>query len=446
MPGSPSREGFRVERRRSSSSDSRTRSPPKPRTRRSRSRTAGRSRSPRHGHRAGSSAETHGKTRRKSRSRTRDRSRSPRHRRRSVSSNRPIHATPIKTRHGDSSTSDSSEEETSEDRKGLSRRKKMKAVDTTDPFSTIKRQISNKKNHEVPSAFAKKTWWEMRGMDASGKFVPEDESKHDEWKQKAKSDRLVRKYSGEAFADTKLDDGLHSIVDKTESQEEKDLIKMQRVMGAMGHLTLKAMEGYSTVYKKLMEFVNAGLGSPELKNPAYQGEQDQINHEYIWSDRQEKSYKDFQDILTELQVDVADHLASVSRIAASSFTKVLDKRREKVLAKIKKNNPMAASTISKLPPSANSLFGGDHDKLERVVKLSGHLNYGKKSHQGGQSGGSSYKSKHSGGGGAGNEGHGSDRGGGNGVGGGRGKGGKSSGGRGGRSFRGGTSYRGGKKN
>ena len=137
----------------------------------------------------------------------------------------------------------------------------MKAVDTTDPFSTIKRQISNKKNHEVPTSFVKKTWWEMRGMDASGKFVPEDESKHDEWKQKAKSDRLVKKYAGEAFADTKLDYGLHSIVDKTESQEEKDLIKMQRVMGAMGHLTLKAMEGYSTVYNKLTEFVNAGIGS-----------------------------------------------------------------------------------------------------------------------------------------------------------------------------------------
>ena len=352
----------------------------------------------------------------------------------------------MKSGHGDTSMSESSDEEASEDRLGMSRRKKMKAVDTTDPFSTFKKQISNRKSHEVPTTFVRKTWWEMRGMDTSGKFIPEDESKHDEWKLKAKSDRLVRKYSGEALADTKLDDGLYPIVDKFVSQEEKDLIKMQRIMGAMGHLTLKAMEGYSTIYGKLTEFVNVGLGSPELKNPAYQGEQDSINREFIWSDRQEKSYKDFQDILMELQVDVADHLASVSRIAASSFTKVLDKRREKVLAKIKRNNPMAASTISKLPPSANSLFGGDHDKLERVVKLSGHLNSSKKSRQGEQVGGSSYKPRSSGRGGAGYKGHGSDRGGGNNGGGGRYKGGKGSGGRGGKSFRGGNSYRGGKKN
>ena len=45
-------------------------------------------------------------------------SRSSRHRRRSVSSNRPPYTTPIKTRHGDSSSSDSSEEEASEEREG----------------------------------------------------------------------------------------------------------------------------------------------------------------------------------------------------------------------------------------------------------------------------------------------------------------------------------------
>ena len=91
-------------------------------THRSRSRTADYSRPPRHRRRSGSSAETrhstHGKTRCRSCSRTRDISRPPRHRRRSVSSNRPPYTTPIKTRHGDSSSSDSSEEEASEEREG----------------------------------------------------------------------------------------------------------------------------------------------------------------------------------------------------------------------------------------------------------------------------------------------------------------------------------------
>ena len=105
-----------------SSPGSRSRSSTEPGTSRSRSRTADYSRLPRHRRRSGSSAETHhsthGKTRCRSCSRTRNLSRSSRHRRRSVSSNRPPYATPIKTRHGDSSSSDSSEEEASEEREG----------------------------------------------------------------------------------------------------------------------------------------------------------------------------------------------------------------------------------------------------------------------------------------------------------------------------------------
>ena len=105
---------------------------------------------------------------------------------------------------------------------------------------------------------------------------------------------------------------------------------MQRAIGAMGHLTLRVMEGYSTIsiYKNL-EFVNAGLCRPPALRTLPVREEDFINPVYVWSDHQEKSYKDLQDLLTEIRVEVADHLASVSRIAASSFTKVQDNRHEK---------------------------------------------------------------------------------------------------------------------
>ena len=55
----------------------------------------------------------------------------------------------------------------------------------------------------------------------------------------AKSDRLINKWSGDpAFADTRLDDGLSSVVPKVVSNEETDLIKTQRAIGAIGHMVL----------------------------------------------------------------------------------------------------------------------------------------------------------------------------------------------------------------
>ena len=45
------------------------------------------------------------------------------------------------------------------------------------------------------------------------RICPEN-NKPDIWKNVAKSDKLVRKYSGDVFADTKPDDGLYSLVDK----------------------------------------------------------------------------------------------------------------------------------------------------------------------------------------------------------------------------------------
>ena len=57
------------------------------------------------------------------------------------------------------------------------------------------------------------------------------------------------------FADPRLDEGLHSIVDKDVTAEEKELSKQQKTLGAIAHLTLQGMEGYSCLYKRLNDLV-----------------------------------------------------------------------------------------------------------------------------------------------------------------------------------------------
>jgi hypothetical protein len=54
-------------------------------------------------------------------------------------------------------------------------------------------------------------------------------------------------------------------------------------------------------------------------------------------------YDQIQDIQREFQVDVAEPMANVARIAASAFTNSLDKRREKVITRIKKTNTKGRS-------------------------------------------------------------------------------------------------------
>ena len=249
-----------------------------------------------------------------------------------------------------------------------SREKKMKKVDTSNPFSTFEQHTRTKKQYLVPTPFVKEQWLKIRGMDASGKFLTEDESKPDTWKQMAKSDKLIKKFSGEIFSETKLDDGLHSIVDKNESGEEKDLSKYQKTFGSIGHLVLKTLEGYGDMYRKFGEFANKCIGHPRMQNPEWKDESSEVP-QYIWADYQINAYAEHQAILQEFQVDVAEPLSSVARVAASAYTSMLDKRREKVLSKIRRKNTNAANAISRIPPSSSSMFGGDHSQLEKTVQL-----------------------------------------------------------------------------
>ena len=334
--------------------------------------------------------------------------------------------------------------------KSRSRDKKIRKVDTSNPLSTFEKQTRQRKQHFVPSKFIKEKWLGLRGMDEDGKFIQEEDAKTDTWKNVAKSDRLVKKFAGDAFADTRLDDGLHAIVDKDTTTEEKEWAKQQKTVGAIAHLTLQAMEGYSGLYRRLDELVIAGIGQPNTDNPEWTGEDDTVHNKYIYSDWQNKYYEYFQSIQRELQVDVAEPMANVARIAAASFTNALDKRREKVVSRIKKNNSKAAAAIMRIPPSAHYMFGGDHSQLAKVVELTKDLSSTankqsfntptKSKYKGGSGGGASHsRGGHSGG----SRGHGG-RGGGAGNGASSSKKRRSEAEKSGDSFRGGNSSRGGK--
>ena len=72
-------------------------------------------------------------------------------------------------------SSDSSEDEKERDQKDPEafRKKKLRKVDTSNPFSTFERQTQNRKKYAIPSSFARDKWLKMRGMDESGKYVVE---------------------------------------------------------------------------------------------------------------------------------------------------------------------------------------------------------------------------------------------------------------------------------
>ena len=127
-------------------------------------------------------------------------------------------------------------------RESKSRAKKLKKVDPRNPLSTYERQTHRRKNFLEPSSFVKKEWFKLRGLDQDGKFVTEDDTKQDAWKTHILADKLVKKFGEEVFSDTKVDDGLHSIVESKESNEEKELAKLQKLQGSTAHLALYALE------------------------------------------------------------------------------------------------------------------------------------------------------------------------------------------------------------
>merc|ERR1711984_20616 len=140
-------------------------------------------------------------------------------------------------------------------------------------------------------------------------------------------------------------------------------------MGAIAHLTIQALENYSRLYEKTSQLVTWCIGQPCVQNTQWTGVEDTVNSEFVDSQAQEWYRDKLLEPQRELQVDLADPLANITRVAAESFTKALDERRERVIAKIKKTNSKAATAITTIPPSAHFMFGGDHSRLAQVVEL-----------------------------------------------------------------------------
>ena len=253
-----------------------------------------------------------------------------------------------------------------------SRAKQLKRIDVENPLSAFATKTKTRLGHIPASDFAKTHWNTIRGMDpVSGKFLIQDRPKPDDWLKMAKSDRLINKWSGDpAFSDTRLDDGLSSVVPKAVAKDETDLMKTQRAIGAIGHMVLSASEGFSKLYAKMGEFFLRNIGSPSVLNPDFHEETDDGTvPKYIYAEWQNTAYADYQELQREWQLDVSEPLAIAARTAAAWHIKTMAVRREKIIAKIAKVNQKAANAISKIPPSAHGMFGGDAAELEKVVKL-----------------------------------------------------------------------------
>ena len=241
------------------------------------------------------------------RSRRRSRSRGEtRSRKRSRSRSRSRHH--YSTAHAKFQADNDDEESDNSDRDdfGESRSKRLKKVDVGNPLSSFETKTKTKLSHIQASTFCKDKWNVIRGMDVkTGKFLTEDRPGPDDWQKMAKSDRIIKKWSGDpAFSDTKLVDGLASVVvPRKDSKEETQLLNTQRAMGALGHMVLSATEGFSALYKKTEEFVNKIIGAPLDNNPEYvEGEENEMVPKYIFSPSQNSMYEEFLLMQREWQI------------------------------------------------------------------------------------------------------------------------------------------------
>ena len=77
-------------------------------------------------------------------------------------------------------------------------------------------------------------------------------------------------------------------------------------MGAIAHLSLQAMENYSSLYKKVSELFMWYIGGPSTPNPEWTGEEDKTHDQYIYSEGQNMAYEQFQNVQREFKVDLVD--------------------------------------------------------------------------------------------------------------------------------------------
>ena len=111
------------------------------------------------------------------------------------------------------------------------------------------------------------------------------------------------------------------------------------------------------------------IGEPTQPNLTYEGEGSK-QPEFVYSENQQNSYNEFCKIHVDYnefckihadyQVDVTEPISNITGLAASSYTAVLSRRRDKVLKRIESTNPQASTSIKRIPPSASAMFEGNH--------------------------------------------------------------------------------------
>ena len=101
------------------------------------------------------------------------------------------------------------------------------------------------------------------------------------------------------------------------------------------------------------------IGEPTQPNLTFEGEGSK-QPEFVYSENQQNSYNEFCKIHADYQVDVTEPISNITGLAASSYTAVLSRRRDKVLKRIESTNPQASTSIKRIPPSASAMFGGNH--------------------------------------------------------------------------------------
>ena len=103
----------------------------------------------------------------------------------------------------------------------------------------------------------------------------------------------------------------------------------------------------------------------ETSNPECTGPDNTKKAPYVY--QQKVLYTQFIELQRKFQLDEAEPITNMARVAACAFTDSLDKRREKI--KVRKTNNKVARAIARIPPSSQHMFGGDHNQLSMSEEL-----------------------------------------------------------------------------
>ena len=108
------------------------------------------------------------------------------------------------------------------------------------------------------------------------------------------------------------------------------LIPDYPLMRLVGSMALQSLENFTTSYRKMNGYWlrprHRIVGEAETSNPEHTGPDDNKNVPYLYS-TQEALYTQFIQLKREFQLDMAEPITNLARVAAGNFTDSLVKRR-----------------------------------------------------------------------------------------------------------------------